>query len=329
MLKLLGMELLDIYLQSQIHKTISKDIESVMLNHCYLLSSTDEFLLDSFAYFVAKEICCLEQNKPCNHCINCNKIEHGNMVDLCVFPKDDKNLMVEDINNIVTDCYITPVENKFKIYILKNFDLCTVQAQNKILKTLEEPPKNVVFILTCNNSSLVLPTISSRSKKITEPALSRTIVEEYLKSKGESNSDLLASMSDGNLTIANKLAKNTDAVGVVNLVFEMLNGLRTSANILYYSSKILSLKKDITFFLDTLILILRDIAVSSVPELINFKSRKTDIINLSNLYNKLMIEKIVNKVCDIYNKMEFNCNITGQIDKLLLDILEVKFLCQK
>ena len=141
------MELLDIYLSSQIHRTISKDLSSVMLNHCYLLSSADEFLINNFAYFVAKEICCVGDSKPCNTCINCNKIEHGNMVDLCVYPKDDKNLMVEDINNIVTDCYITPVENHFKIYILKNFDLCTVQAQNKILKTLEEPPKNVIFIL--------------------------------------------------------------------------------------------------------------------------------------------------------------------------------------
>lgn len=325
----LYMELLDIYKQSQIHKTIQSDRKSNMLNHCYLLSSSDTFLIDNFAYFVAKEICCLSEEKPCNSCVNCLKIEHGNMVDLIVFPKDDKNLMVEDINNIVIDCYITPIENEKKIYILKNFDLCTVQAQNKILKTLEEPPKNVIFILTCTNQSLVLPTISSRAKKISEPVLAKEIVEKYLTEQKINNSSIIASMSDGNLEIASKLAKNNETINIVNLVFDVLYGLKSSADILRFSSKILALKKDIKFFLDSLILILRDVSISSKEELINFSDRKEDVIRLAQMYNKDMVKSIVGKISKIFENMEFNCNMTGQIDKLLLDILEVKFLCQK
>ena len=76
------------------------------------------------------------------------------------------------------------MDSKYKVYILGRFDECTIQAQNKILKTLEEPPQNVIFILTCNNDLAVLPTIRSRSKKINEPNLSCDIIEKYLQDKG-------------------------------------------------------------------------------------------------------------------------------------------------
>lgn len=322
------MELLEIYKQSQIHKTISQDVKSGMLNHCYMLCTADEFILNVYAFFVAKEICCLVENSPCGVCNNCLKIDHENMVDLCVFPKTEKNLVVEDINNIVTDCYIRPVENNYKIYILKNFDLCTVQAQNKILKTLEEPPANVVFILTCMSENQVLPTISSRSKKILEPLLNKDIIEKYLEEKKVQNFKTISSMSAGNLGVALNLSKNSGALEIVDLIFDMLKNMRVSSDILKYSSKILSYKKDITFLLDSLVSVLRDVAVCNSRELINFSDREKDLLEISKNYNKKVIEKIIKLVCDINNKIDFNCNMTGLIDKLLLDILEVKFICQ-
>lgn len=323
------MELLDIYLNSQIHNRITLDRNANMLSHCYLISCVDEMKIESFAYFIAKEICCLSEEKPCNHCINCQKIEHGNMVDLCIFPKDNSTLVVDDINEIVSDCYITPIENNYKIYILKNFDLCTIQAQNKILKTLEEPPKNVIFILTCTNENSILQTIISRSKKLVEPLLEVGSVEKFLADKKVNNARLISEMSDGNLTTAMKLAENTQALDIVNLVFDTLLNLKSSSDILKYSSKILALKKDIPFFLDTFISVLRDISVSKSADLINFKDKSKDLQMLSNIYSKEAIFNIVEKVNNIYNKIEFNCNMTGLIDQMLLDILEVKFLCQK
>ena len=323
------MELLDIYLQSTTHKVLSQDIKSNMLSHCYLINAKDDLYLKSLARYATKEIFCVNENAPCNECINCDKINHSNMVDVIIYPKGEKNLVVEDINEIVNDCFIRPMEAKYKIYILENFDFCTVQAQNKILKTLEEPPMNVIFILTCTNSDNVLQTISSRAKKIFELPLTQSIIESYLSNKGITNSSLFASMSDGNLTLADKLSSNPASVEIVNIVFDILKNLKSSKDILKFSSKIISLKKDFDFLLDTMISILRDISVYGLTEQIIFKDRINDYQILSQVYTREMIAKIIEKLKDIPCKMDFNCNMTGIVDQMLLDILEVKFLWQK
>ena len=316
------MEQIDIYLKSYVHKVILQDIKSEMLNHCYLINSKDEYLVK----FVAKEIFCESEKSPCEQCVSCNKVNHDNMVDLITYPKGDKSLVVDDINEIVDDCYIRPMDAKYKVYILNRFDECTVQAQNKILKTLEEPPQNVVFILTCTNIGNVLPTIASRSKKINEPELPYEIVEKFLEQKNVSNYKLIASMSDGCLSIANRLAGNPLSVEIVKLAFDVLKNLNSSQDVLKFSSKIIALKKDFIFFLDTIVTILRDICVFSSNGEVVFKENKSDYEVLSKIYNSKMIVKIVDELSNIPNKLNFNCNMTAIVDQMLLDILEVKFL---
>ncbi len=321
-------ELIDLYRNSDIHKKILLDKHADMINHAYILSSADSILLDAYAGFFAQDICCECVGSPCMTCLPCQKILHGNMVDLSIYPKTEKSLVVEDISNIVVDSYIRPMDSKYKIYILKNFDLCTVQGQNKLLKTLEEPPQNVVFILTCSNEDMVLMTIRSRAKVLHEHALSKKCLSDYLQTHGIVNAETISSISDGNLTTAMALSHNRNVSGIVDDVIGVLMGLNSSRDILKYSSKILSYKKDIGFFLETMVSVLRDIAIVNSAE-INFISHKKEIEELSQIYSARMIDKIVKNITSMFNKMDFNCNVTGLIDQMLLDILEVKFLCKK
>ena len=322
------MELIDLYRNSNMHKKIKLDKDADMINHAYILSSADNLLLDAYASFVVQDICCEDKNSPCMQCLNCQKIMHGNMVDLAVYPRGEKSLVVEDISNIVVDSYIRPMESKYKIYILKNFDLCTVQGQNKLLKTLEEPPRNVIFIMTCGNPDAILPTIRSRAKIVSESALDKSVIQEYLQSRGVTNAATIAGMSDGRITTALALSEKRNACEMVDSVLDILNRLKSSKDILSCSSKILSYKKDIGLFLETMVSVLRDVAIVNYSG-INFVDYKVPIQNLSAVYSAEMIDYIVAKITEIFNKMDFNCNVTGLIDQLLLDILEVKFLCQK
>jgi len=322
------MELKDLYLKSQLKITIANDLSAGMLNHCYLLSCVDDYLLDNFVVFMAKEIFCSSEEKPCLTCNNCQKIEHGNMVDLMFFPKSEKTLVTDDINEIVNDCYIKPMESEYKIYVLKNFHLCTVQAQNKLLKTLEEPPQNVVFILTTTNESLILPTISSRSKKINVNLVSDKECESVLESLKVKNAEIISKMSGGNISLALNMSKSGDASSIVGLCIDMLLNMKASSDIIKYSSKILALKKDFVFFLDCLQLVLRDVAVASTSK-ISFSTFKDDILKLSKGLSCKQIKYISDKKNKIYEKLSFNCNLPALVDKFLLDILEVKFLCQK
>lgn len=323
------MELSKIYKLSKSHKIISSDLTANMLNHCYLLSTSDEVLRDAYPLFIAKEIFCKSNDSPCDKCIACEKINHSNMVDLKVFPTGDKSLVVDDIVNIVTDCFVKPVDSDYKVYVLKNFDECTVQGQNKILKTLEEPPKNVMFILTCSNYNNVLTTILSRSKKISESPLDGNVIEEYLKDLNIAGGDIIAGMAGGNLSQALKLIKNTNVKDIINVIYDILLNLKSSTDVLRFSSKILALKKDLEFFIETFVTIIRDIVAFRNNGTLAFKGYSKYYELLSKMYTNEMLEKIMIKICEINNKLEFNCNLTGVIDKFLLDILEVKFLCQK
>ena len=322
------MEIIDLYLQSQAHKIISLDRSRDMLSHAYMLECSDRFLLQHYALCMAQEIFCLSEKTPCCTCNNCNKVAHSNMVDLKIFPRD-KSIVVDDINAIVDDAYQRPMDSDYKVYILNNFDEATTQAQNKILKTLEEPPHNVVFILTCVSSSAVLPTISSRVKSIAENLLNNTLATEYLKSTGVKNAESLVKVTGGNISTALKLTGSVDADKIIDLVFRTLSNLKTSADIIRFSSQITALKKDFSYFLDTMIIVLRDITVSGCKSLVNMQDRLSEIVALAQVYSPVAVEKIVTKLNEIYAKLEFNCNINGVVDQMLLDILEVKFLCQK
>ncbi len=320
------MELKPIYLKSQLHRVVKSDLSAGMLSHCYLLSGADEIVVNAFATMLAKEIFCASKNDICDSCLNCQKVNHNNMVDLITYPKGDKGIVVDDINEIVSDAFVRPVEAEYKIYILKNFDDCTVQAQNKILKTLEEPPKNIVFILTTTNVDLVLPTILSRAKKVDVALLEKGDLIDVLKAENVPNFNDLASVSGGNLTTALTLAGSKDALIMVDLAFDMLVGLNSSKDVLGYSSKITALKKNVPLFLSLVVRILRDTLVEEKYR--DFTGREKVFSTLKAKYNSKCVNKIVSHVSSMYLRIDFNCNINGLIDEMLLKILEVRFLCQ-
>jgi hypothetical protein len=154
-------------------------------------------------------------------------------------------------------------------------------------------------------------------------------VQEFLGSQNIDCAHDLASVSGGSIFTALKLSDGGDISKIIGLAFDVLMNLKSSSDILKFSTQILTLKKDFTFFLDAIIGILRDVAVSENSKNINFKNHAKEIVYLQSLYSAPAIEKIVGKLCEIYNKIDFNCNMTAIVDTMLLDILEVRFLCQK
>ena len=90
------------------------------------------------------------------------KIEKGVDLDVKVHPKNAEKLLVADSNEIVSEAYVKPVNMPNKIFVINNFDVSTEEAQNKLLKILEEPPKNVYFLISAMSEEKVLPTIKSR-----------------------------------------------------------------------------------------------------------------------------------------------------------------------
>ena len=115
--------------------------------------------------FFAECAVCSSEKIPCNTCRDCEKAEKGVHPDIIkLYPSGVmKNYPIEEIRRIKDDAYIKPNEAKVKVYIFNDTDNISAVSQNALLKILEEPPKNVVFVLNCVSKAHLLDTIISRA----------------------------------------------------------------------------------------------------------------------------------------------------------------------
>ena len=132
-------------------------------NGVYIFISPDQMLNQEFALFFAQSLLC-KTHTACDVCDNCVRINLGKHPDLMQY--DKPTLLVADANEIINHSFDTPVFTDYKIFLIHNAEHLNEQAQNKLLKTLEEPNKSSIFILTTTAEYKMLPTILSRSKKV-------------------------------------------------------------------------------------------------------------------------------------------------------------------
>ncbi len=109
-------------------------------------------------------VCRADSGRPCGVCNGCMKAQKKIHPDIFYADGEKKELSVDSIRNIRSEAYIKPNEAPMKVYILSNCEKMLVPAQNAFLKVLEEPPKNVQFIMTVKSASSMLQTVRSRSR---------------------------------------------------------------------------------------------------------------------------------------------------------------------
>ena len=124
------------------------------------------------ARYLAAGAACETENRPCGVCEACRKIRNGISQDVIdVLPEEGKqSVSVDVIRGVRSDAYITPGELDIKVYIIHYADKMNSQAQNALLKVLEEPPSAVRFMLLCSNTAALLPTVRSRCWTINIPS---------------------------------------------------------------------------------------------------------------------------------------------------------------
>ncbi len=168
--------------QEHITKTISKSIAQKKIAHAYLFSGAHGVGKTSLARIIAKALNCVNgpTDKPCGVCPSCTQIENGTPLDVIEID-GASNRGIENIRTIIENVRISPVAGKYKVYIIDEVHQITNEAFNALLKTLEEPPAHVVFILATTEADRVLPTIRSRCQQYTFKALSIEDLEKILK----------------------------------------------------------------------------------------------------------------------------------------------------
>lgn len=154
-----------IYSNNNTLNTLSSMLQSNRLAHSFLIYGDRGLGKKTIAkYFAMSLICENSQNTPCQHCVACKNILNDNHPDVIWVEHSGKlqGFSAETVRNICSDAFVTPNNANKKVYIFADADNITVQAQNALLKLVEEPPNFTYFIFTAKAKNVFLTTIISR-----------------------------------------------------------------------------------------------------------------------------------------------------------------------
>ena len=158
-------------------------------------------------------VCSSDSQRPCGVCPNCKKAESGSHPDIAVFDGNNSGAYsIDAIRNIRSSAFIKPNEAHTKVYILLNCDKMLAPAQNAFLKVLEEPPENVVFIMTVMSATSLLQTVRSRSRifSLFSVGISEAVGEVQKRFPDKSNDEIrhIVSVCDGNIGASIQMLEN-------------------------------------------------------------------------------------------------------------------------
>ena len=272
--------------------------------HSYIFSGQYGIGKKQIAIEFAKMILCLNKdNAPCGECKSCLELENDNNPDFNIIKPDGK-IKIDQIRQMLEKVYEKPIISDKKVYIIDDAETMTVEAQNCLLKTLEEPPEYIVIILITSNESNLINTIKSRCLKLTFNPLENSEIKQYLE-------------------------KNLDFQNVSETMLEIFEGS---------IGKALKVKEKQELY-NNIETTLRNFSCESVIDLINnateiYKGKENinEILEYFNIYflkkakeeynNASKYVKAIEIVEDTKKRLVYNSNYDMTIDNLLINIWE-------
>lgn len=237
------------------------------VSHAYLLAGEKGSGKKLLAGIFARTLQCeAHGSEPCGKCHSCIQAESGNQPDI-IYVTHEKpgSISVDDIRGQVNgDIQIKPYSSPYKIYIIDEAEKLTQQAQNALLKTIEEPPAYAIIMLLTANEGMLLPTIKSRCVTLTMKPVALPLIRQYLMEElqiPDYRADICAAFSQGNVGKARRLATSDSfgemlehALHMVKYISEM-----ESSDLVEDLKKINTYKMDIQDYLDLLMIWYRDV----------------------------------------------------------------------
>lgn len=323
----------DVVGHKDILKYISSAVENNRVSHAYILNgergSGKKMLANLFAMTL---LCETGDNEPCGKCHSCKQAESGNHPDIIRVTHEKPNsISVDDIRTQVNNTVdIKPYQGPYKVYIIPQADMMTPQAQNAILKTIEEPPSYAVFLLLTENAETLLPTINSRCVMLKLRNIKDTLIKKYLMENLEIpdyKADMCTAFAQGNMGRAIMLANSDhfneireEAVQFLKHINEMeLNEIVAAVkNISVY-------KLEITDYLDIIMIWYRDVLLYKATKEIDkvvFKDQLQSIKEQARKSSYEGIELILESLEKAKARLKANVNFDLVMELLFLTIKE-------
>lgn len=311
------------------YRAVKSDKNGNKLSHAYLILTADGDNLKEYLKIFATLMLC-EESDPCGYCRACSLVQNDAHPDVLVFPKKEGAVLAEDVSELIEESYLRPIESDKKIFIINHAESMNASAQNKLLKTLEEPPRGVHIILGATSEYTLLPTVKSRVKKLEIPAFSVEQLTYALKDDCPDQDKLATAIACGDGTVgkAKSLYGDESLQEITLLALDTLTNMASSKDVLLYSNKIA--KVDFNEFLSVLELLLRDIMVL-LQDRENLVTNKKYLSELKRIekFNNGSVLHALESVTEARKRKKFNMNATMLTEWLLFQILEGKYKWQK
>ncbi len=208
----------DVVGQEHITRTLKNAIKYDKISHAYLFSGPRGVGKTTSARILAKAVNCQNPKgeEPCNECSSCKEITQSSSVDIIEIDAAS-NRGVDEIRELRENVKFAPASSKYKLYIIDEVHMLTKPAFNAILKTLEEPPDHVIFVMATTEPEKLLDTITSRCQNFTFKLIPEKEIKEALKRIAEKEKvnyeeeglDLIASAAKGSMRDAESLMDQT------------------------------------------------------------------------------------------------------------------------
>ena len=287
----------------KIKNILTESIKNKNILHSYLFYGADGIGKKIFALNFAKMILCNNKdNKPCGKCKSCIEFDTKNNPDFFFIEPDGNSIKIDQIRQMQKTALEKPINSSKKVYVIDNSDMMTKEAQNCLLKTLEEPQEFIVIILIESNENNILATVKSRCTKIYFQKLADENIKYFINNRfGNIDFDSnLLKLCDGSIS---KSIKLIEKISILNQIKSIIDELDTTdeLNIINRNEVLYDNKEDINMLLDYMYVLL-------------FEKVNMNIINKNNYINAMEdIQKA--KI-----KLSNNNNFDMTIDNMLMEI---------
>lgn len=170
--------------QSNVISRLNKSLETGRIAHAYLFAGPAGVGKKLTAAIFARALNCDAENRPCDSCVSCQKAVHLNHPDIMYLKPDGSSFKIDQARELKKMVHARVYEGKYKVFILEDMHQATLQATNSLLKTLEEPPGNTVFILLSENPDSLPKTVLSRCQRLNFSPLTPALIQQFLVEKG-------------------------------------------------------------------------------------------------------------------------------------------------
>ncbi len=323
----------DIIGQEQIKEHMRNVLATGKVSHAYIIngekSSGKEYIARVFAMALQ---CERGETEPCQECHSCKQALSNNHPDIIRVAHEKPNtISVDDIRaQVNNDVAIKPYSSPRKVYIINEAEKMTVQAQNALLKTLEEPPEYTVILLLTANVNFLLPTIQSRCVVLNMKPVADELVKKFLMHQMEVpdyKADICVAFARGNIGKAKALASSEDFENVKAEALALLKYVREMElnEMIAAIKKITEYKLEINDYLDIIAIWYRDVLLFKATNDVNHLVFREEIQALRKTAQHSSyegIETIIEALGKAKKRLDANVNFELTMELLMLTIQE-------